>query len=66
MYAGDVQELYEYESERQKHNLATMAAIDGLHRLYSTTATPIVLLRSIGLSSVNALTPLKVCIYSPV
>lgn len=56
---GDVRELYKYESERQKHNMATMASIDGLYRLYSTTATPIVLLRSLGLSAVNTLSPLK-------
>lgn len=60
LFTGDVRELYKYESERQKHNMATMASIDGLYRLYSTTATPIVLLRSLGLSAVNTLSPLKV------
>lgn len=56
---GEEQNLHSYESERQRHNVATMAAIDGLYRLYSTTATPFVLLRSLGLSAVNVMTPLK-------
>lgn len=59
-FTGDIRELYKYESERQKHNMATMASIDGLYRLYSTNATPVVLLRSLGLSAVNMLSPLKV------
>ncbi|KAK7069589.1 putative ubiquinone biosynthesis monooxygenase, partial [Halocaridina rubra] len=56
---GDERELYKYESERQKHNVVTMASIDGLYRLYSTTAPPIVLARSLGLSTINLLPPVK-------
>lgn len=56
---GDERELYEYEKSRQWHNVRTMASIDGLQRLYSTTLTPLVLARSLGLSTVNALNPLK-------
>ncbi|CAL4180254.1 unnamed protein product, partial [Meganyctiphanes norvegica] len=56
---GDEKELYEYEKSRQCHNVRTMASIDGLHRLYSTTLAPIVLARTLGLSTVNALNPLK-------
>lgn len=56
---GDEQALYQYEKERQKYNVATMASIDGLYRLYNTAAPPLVLLRSLGLSAVNVMSPLK-------
>ncbi|XP_076047850.1 ubiquinone biosynthesis protein COQ6, mitochondrial isoform X2 [Oratosquilla oratoria] len=61
---GDELHLFKYESERQKKNLALMASVDGLYRLYTTKLTPIVLLRSLGLSAVNAFTPLKKSIIS--
>ncbi|KAG7177473.1 Ubiquinone biosynthesis monooxygenase COQ6-like 2, partial [Homarus americanus] len=56
---GDEQILHQYESERQRHNVATLATIDGLYRLYNSTAPPLVLLRSLGLSAVNIMAPLK-------
>ncbi|XP_069167947.1 ubiquinone biosynthesis monooxygenase COQ6, mitochondrial isoform X2 [Procambarus clarkii] len=56
---GEEEILHKYESERQKHNVMTMASIDGLYRLYSTSALPFVLLRALGLSTVNVITPLK-------
>lgn len=56
---GDEQTLHQYEKERQKYNVATMASIDGLYRLYNSSSPPLVLLRSLGLSTVNALSPLK-------
>ncbi|KAK8383276.1 hypothetical protein O3P69_011626 [Scylla paramamosain] len=56
---GDEQALYQYEKERQKYNVATMASIDGLYRLYNSASPPLVLLRSLGLSAVNAMSPLK-------
>ncbi|KAH1006761.1 hypothetical protein HUJ05_007465 [Dendroctonus ponderosae] len=49
-----------YESERQKHNVPTMLAVEALHRLYNTKFTPIVLLRSLGLQTTHALEPIKV------
>lgn len=52
--------LKEYESERQKHNVPTMLAVEALHRLYNTEFTPIVLLRSLGLQTTHALDPIKV------
>ncbi|KAK8742789.1 hypothetical protein OTU49_001674 [Cherax quadricarinatus] len=56
---GEERILHEYESERQKHNVMMMASIEGLYRLYNTRVTPVVLLRSLGLSAVNVITPLK-------
>lgn len=57
---GCSEHLVEYETERQRHVVATTAGIDGLYRLYSNNWTPVVLARSLGLMTVNALTPLKV------
>uniref|UniRef100_UPI003AAF2774 ubiquinone biosynthesis monooxygenase COQ6, mitochondrial isoform X4 n=1 Tax=Centroberyx gerrardi TaxID=166262 RepID=UPI003AAF2774 len=56
---GAMQHLLEYETERQRHNLPMMAAIDLMKRLYSTNAAPVVLLRTFGLQATNMLPPLK-------
>ncbi|XP_016308203.1 ubiquinone biosynthesis monooxygenase COQ6, mitochondrial-like [Sinocyclocheilus anshuiensis] len=56
---GAMQHLLEFETERQRHNLPMMAAIDLMKRLYSTNAAPMVLLRTFGLQATNALPPLK-------
>ncbi|XP_030642238.1 ubiquinone biosynthesis monooxygenase COQ6, mitochondrial [Chanos chanos] len=56
---GAMQHLLEYETERQRHNLPMMAAIDLMKRLYSTNSAPVVLLRTFGLQATNALPPLK-------
>lgn len=55
-----MQHLLEYETERQRHNLPMMAAIDLMKRLYSTNAAPAVLLRTFGLQATNMLPALKV------
>ncbi|KAM9708952.1 ubiquinone biosynthesis monooxygenase COQ6, mitochondrial [Menidia menidia] len=56
---GAIQHLLEYETERQRHNLPMMAAIDLMKRLYSTNAAPVVLLRTFGLQATNMLPTLK-------
>uniref|UniRef100_A0A673AS11 Ubiquinone biosynthesis monooxygenase COQ6, mitochondrial n=1 Tax=Sphaeramia orbicularis TaxID=375764 RepID=A0A673AS11_9TELE len=56
---GAMQHLLEYETERQRHNLPMMAAIDLMKRLYSTNAAPVVLLRTFGLQATNMLPTLK-------
>ncbi|KAM6960875.1 ubiquinone biosynthesis monooxygenase COQ6, mitochondrial [Aplochiton taeniatus] len=56
---GAMQHLLDYETERQRHNLPMMAAIDLMKRLYSTNAAPAVLLRTFGLQATNILPPLK-------
>jgi len=56
---GDRSYLLEYETERQRHNVPTMFSIDSLHRLYTTTLTPVVLARTLGLQITDALQPVK-------
>uniref|UniRef100_A0A665WZF6 Ubiquinone biosynthesis monooxygenase COQ6, mitochondrial n=1 Tax=Echeneis naucrates TaxID=173247 RepID=A0A665WZF6_ECHNA len=57
---GAMQHLLEYETERQRHNLPMMVAIDLMKRLYSTNSVPVVLLRTLGLQATNMLPALKV------
>lgn len=57
---GAMQHLLEFETERQRHNLPMMAAIDLMKRMYSSNAAPMVLLRTFGLQATNVLPPLKV------
>lgn len=59
-FLGDVSQLRKYETARHRHNAVTVAAIDGLYRLYSTSFSPIVILRSLGLSAVHFIDPVKV------
>ncbi|XP_042292890.1 ubiquinone biosynthesis monooxygenase COQ6, mitochondrial [Thunnus maccoyii] len=56
---GAIQHLLEYETDRQRHNLPMMAAIDLMKRLYSTNAPPAVFLRTFGLQATNMLPALK-------
>ncbi|RXG67142.1 Ubiquinone biosynthesis monooxygenase COQ6, mitochondrial, partial [Armadillidium vulgare] len=56
---GNLEVLQKYETLRQRHNVPSMVAIDALYRLYSTDFSPIVLLRSLGLSAVDAFAPVK-------
>ncbi|CAF0966498.1 unnamed protein product [Adineta ricciae] len=51
--------LVDYERQRQAQCLARLLSIDALNRLYSTKFTPVVALRSIGLSFVNEFVPFK-------
>ncbi|KAJ1104553.1 hypothetical protein NDU88_001963 [Pleurodeles waltl] len=56
---GSTRHLLEYETERQRHNLPMMAAIDLLKRLYSSKNAPFVLLRTLGLQATNSVSPVK-------
>ncbi|KAG8448919.1 hypothetical protein GDO86_015842 [Hymenochirus boettgeri] len=56
---GSTKHLLEFETERQRHNLPLMAAVDLLKRLYNTKQPPVVLLRTLGLQATNALSPVK-------
>jgi ubiquinone biosynthesis monooxygenase Coq6 len=56
---GSTLALERYNSERYAENNAMLGVCDKLHRLYSVESGPIVGIRSLGLSAVNALGPLK-------
>lgn len=58
--AGSMTYLVDYERQRQIQSLARLLSIDSLNRLYSTSFSPIVALRSVGLTFVNEFSPLKV------
>lgn len=64
LFTGALGHLMEYETERQRYVIPTLATVDGLNRLYSNAWTPLVLLRSVGLQATNALRPLKVIKYT--
>ncbi|CAD5114549.1 DgyrCDS3667 [Dimorphilus gyrociliatus] len=55
----DYKSLLKYETDRQRHVLPTIALVDFLNRLYSTDFAPSVLARTFGLTSVEALEPVK-------
>lgn len=56
---GDFEYLRQYETERQRFNVPVAASIEALNSLYSNSFGPLVALRSLGLSAVNACRPLK-------
>ncbi|PNF22636.1 Ubiquinone biosynthesis monooxygenase COQ6, mitochondrial [Cryptotermes secundus] len=56
---GNMSHLMKYETLRQRHNLPTMLATEGLQKLYGTTLTPVVVLRSLGLQLTHVLSPVK-------
>ncbi|CAG5124945.1 unnamed protein product [Candidula unifasciata] len=56
---GSLPHLLQYETERQRHNVPVMVAIDGLQRLYCNQFTPFVVLRNLGLHTVQSLPFLK-------
>jgi ubiquinone biosynthesis monooxygenase Coq6 len=63
LLSGSLPHLLKYETLRQRHNLPTMLAIDGLQKLYGTTLTPFVVLRSLGLQLTHVLNPVKASIF---
>lgn len=56
---GVTMSLEPYASERYVENHVLLGVCDKLHKLYSVGSGPLVPLRSLGLSAVNALGPLK-------
>lgn len=58
--SGDVTNLLEYETERQRSVVPMMVATDLLNRLFSTSSSLPTAARTAGLLAVNAAIPLKV------
>ena len=56
---GDVLLLREYERKQQRKNLAMMAGLDGLQKVFSLQLGPFAAVRNLGLDLVNASAPLK-------
>jgi ubiquinone biosynthesis monooxygenase Coq6 len=56
---GTTLSLESYNSERYTANHVMLGVCDKLHKLYSVGSGPLVPLRSLGLSAVNAMGPLK-------
>ncbi|KAK6227299.1 ubiquinone biosynthesis mono0xygenase COQ6 [Colletotrichum tabaci] len=56
---GSTLSLEAYNAERYVANHIVLGVCDKLHKLYSVDSGPLVPLRSLGLSAVNALGPLK-------
>ncbi|KAI9736909.1 MAG: putative ubiquinone biosynthesis monooxygenase [Claussenomyces sp. TS43310] len=51
--------LEAYEADRYAKNHVLLGVVDKLHKLYAVQSGPLVPLRSLGLSAVNALAPVK-------
>ncbi|XP_075152677.1 ubiquinone biosynthesis protein COQ6, mitochondrial [Haematobia irritans] len=56
---GDKLYLTKYEQRSLMKNVPILLGIHGLHTLYSTTFSPVVLLRSLGLQLTNNIPPIK-------
>ena len=56
---GDLRVLRRYERRRKGENLKMLLALDGLNRLFRSSAPLLPELRAMGLSAVNAAPPLK-------
>ncbi|MGH8494706.1 MAG: UbiH/UbiF/VisC/COQ6 family ubiquinone biosynthesis hydroxylase [Gammaproteobacteria bacterium] len=56
---GDAATLRRYERSRKGHNLAMLLALDGTHRLFGSSLTPVATMRRLGLAAVDRSGPLK-------
>lgn len=56
---GFLPRLLSYETSRQRHNIPVLSVIDSLQKVFSTSYSPVVLIRSVGLQFTNALWPVK-------
>lgn len=56
---GDKQYLMKYEQKCLKKNVPILVGVHGLHTLYSTNLTPMVLLRSLGLQLTHNIPQIK-------
>ena len=56
---GDMAVLGRYQRRRKPDNLATMAAMEGFKRLFAADNLPLRLLRNMGMSQLNEMSPVK-------
>ncbi|MDA8782600.1 UbiH/UbiF/VisC/COQ6 family ubiquinone biosynthesis hydroxylase [Porticoccaceae bacterium] len=56
---GDMTVLGRYQRRRKPDNLATMAAMEGFKRLFAADNLPLRLLRNMGMSQLNEMSPVK-------
>ena len=63
---GFLPRLLSYETSKQRHNIPVLSVIDSLQKVFSTSYSPVVLIRSVGLQFTNALWPVKVSIQSSI
>jgi len=56
---GQLAVLKRYQRQRKPENLAAMAAMEGFKRLFAADELPLRLLRSLGMSQLDRLSPLK-------
>ena len=56
---SDKMYLLKYEKDRLMHNVPLMLGVHGIQSLYSSTFSPVVLLRSLGLQLTQNVSPLK-------
>ncbi|MDG1166147.1 MAG: UbiH/UbiF/VisC/COQ6 family ubiquinone biosynthesis hydroxylase [Porticoccaceae bacterium] len=56
---GDLSVLKRYQRRRKPENLATMAAMEGFKRLFAADPPAVRLLRNMGMSTLNEISPVK-------
>ncbi|MDG1311744.1 MAG: UbiH/UbiF/VisC/COQ6 family ubiquinone biosynthesis hydroxylase [Porticoccaceae bacterium] len=56
---GDLSILKRYQRRRKPENLATMAAMEGFKRLFAADPPAVRLLRNLGMSTLNEISPIK-------
>eukprot|EP01132_Coremiostelium_polycephalum_P004865 gene4865-6064_t len=60
---GDKMMLSNFEKSRKLDNMAMLASVDMLYNIFTTTSTPAMAIRNIGMSILNQISPLKVTYY---
>jgi len=64
IFTGVLDSLLPYETERQRHVISIIGAINGLNTLFSTEAFPIVFARTMGLTMTDSMHNIKVVIIT--